>query len=704
MSTGLIVFEIIARMNQLEVDVRTIAREYAIGNREVTTAELLRILKHFEFRARIKKLGLAQLAKKYPTPAIALLKDQSFCLVLKIDSAKKKALVFSPLKKTPEEMSFQELEKIATGELIVLSHKKMTKQLKFSLKWFFDEILNYKPLLAEVLLGSFFIQSLGLVTPLFTQVILDKVIVHRSLTTLHVLAIAFIVMAVFEFLLNIVKNYIFIHTANKIDAKLGAKLVKKLYALPYIFFESRKVGNIIARIRELDSIREFITNKSVTILIDMLFSVVFVAVMLLYSVPLTLVVLVFMTLLAIIYFFMTPPIRARLEEKFQMGAQSNSYLVETVTGIQTVKSLAIEGTMQKKWEDFLGQYILSNFNLANILNNARAVSGLIQKLMTVSILFLGVNAVLLNKLTIGQLIAFNMLSGQLTQPLMRLINIWHELQQAMLSVDRIGDILNHPVEIQTSKAIALPKLGGKLSLEKVAFKYTNHGSKVVEDFNLDIKAGLSVGLVGRSGSGKSTIAKLLQRLYLVTEGMIFVDDIDIRQLNPFWLRTQIGVVLQENYLFSGSIKENISLPFPQAPMEQIVKVAQIAGAHDFISELPEGYETFVGERGSQLSGGQKQRVAIARALLTNPPILIFDEATSALDLESERIIRDNLEKIKHNRTMLIIAHRLSTVAKCDLIVVLDKGKIVEQGSYKELMKKKGLFYFLAQQQEIIDVS
>ena len=701
--TGLIVLEIIMRMNQIEADMRTISREYAIGNREVTPEELLRILKHFEFRAKRKKLKIQEL-HKYNIPAIVILKDHTYALILKTDLEKKNCLLFNPLKKQTEEISFKDFEKLNSDTFLVLSHKKITKQIKFSLKWFFEEILNYKPILAEILLGSFFIQSLGLVTPLFTQVILDKVIVHRSLTTLHVLAVAFIVMAIFEFLLNITKNYIFIHTANKIDAKLGAKLVKKLYTLPYTFFENRKVGNIIARVRELDSIREFITNKSVTILIDLLFSIVFIGVMLLYSVSLTLVVLAFMTILALIYFFMTPPIRARLEEKFQMGAQSNAYLVESVTGMQTVKSLAIEGAMQKKWEDFLGQYILANFNLTNILNNARAVAGIVQKLMTISILFLGVNAVLLNKLTIGQLIAFNMLSGQLAQPLLRLINIWHELQQALLSVDRIGDILNHPIEIQATKAITLPNLKGNIRLEKVAFKYRSDAPYVVRNFGLDIKKGMSIGLVGRSGSGKSTIAKLLQRLYIANDGLISVDDIDIRQLNPFWLRTQIGVVLQDNYLFSGTIKENISLPWPEASMEAIVSAAQIAGAHTFVSELPMGYDTLVGERGSALSGGQKQRVAIARALLTNPPILIFDEATSSLDLESERIIKDNLAKIKHNRTMVIIAHRLSTVVDCDLIVVLDKGEIVEQGSYKELLKQKGIFYNLAQQQEILDAT
>ena len=414
--------------------------------------------------------------------------------------------------------------------------------------------MTYKQVILEVLLGSFIVQLFGLVTPLFTQVILDKVIVHRTLTTLDVLAFGFIAVMIFEVILNISRKYIFVHTASKIDAKLGAKLFKHLFALPFTYFENRKVGNIIARVRELDQIRDFITNKSVSVIIDLFFSVVFVVMMLLYSVKLTLIVLGFVSLIAILYLLVTPELRARLEKKFQMGAQSNSYLVESVTGIQTVKSLAIEGSMQKKWEDYLGNYVKSGFQLSNMGNISGAISGMFQKAMTIAILYIGVKLVIENKLTIGQLIAFQMFANQFTAPILRLVNLWNELQQALLGIDRLGDILNTPVEVQSSKAITLPSVGGNVKFDNVSFKYNMNTPYVINNFSLDIKQGMSIGLVGRSGSGKSTITKLIQRLYIANEGAIYIDGVDIKHMNPAWLRQNIGVVLQENYLFSGQCR------------------------------------------------------------------------------------------------------------------------------------------------------
>ena len=475
---------------------------------------------------------------------------------------------------------------------------------------------------------------------------------------------------------------------------MGAKLFRHLFALPFPYFESRKVGNIIARVRELDQIRDFITNKSVSVIIDVFFSFVFVIMMLFYSVKLTLIVIGFVALIAILYLLVTPELRRRLENKFQMGAQSNSYLVESVTGVQTVKSLAIEGSMQKHWEDYLGNYVKSGFQLSNMGNCSSAIAGTLQRLMTIAILYVGVKLVIENKLTIGQLIAFQMFSNQFTGPILRLVNLWNELQQALLGIDRLGDILNNPIELHSPKAITLPKVNGDIKFDNVSFKYNISTPNVLEDFSLDIKAGTKVGLIGRSGSGKSTITKLIQRLYLINEGAVYIDGIDIRHMNPYWLRQNIGVVLQESYLFSGTIRENISMPVQNAPIEAIIQASKIAGADEFISQLPEGYETVVGERGSTLSGGQRQRIAIARALITNPKILIFDEATSALDYESERVITDNLDKITQNRTTFIIAHRLSTVQKCDIIVALDKGKIVETGTHEELLAKRGYYYSL----------
>ncbi|MCX5805959.1 MAG: type I secretion system permease/ATPase [Proteobacteria bacterium] len=699
MQTALICLELIARINQISVDLRTITREYGITDKELTKEQLLLIAKNLGFRARIKRMPVDELLQKYPSPAMVILKDNTFGVLLKANAESNKTLVFLPEEMAAKPFGPEDLQSISSGEYIVFKHKMISSQAAFGFRWFYNEILHYKNVIGEVLTGSFVIQLFGLVTPLFTQVILDKVIVHRSMTTLDVLAVAFIAVTIFEFLLNASRNYIFIHTANKIDAKLGAKLFKHLFSLPFVYFESRKVGNIVARMRELDNIREFITNKSVSVIVDLCFSLVFVAVMFLYSVKLTLIFSAFIILTAMLYLTVTPELRRRLEYKFQMAAQSNSYLVESITGIQTVKSLALEGSMQRKWEENLGKYVHSSFKLSNMGNIAGAVSGTFQRIMTITVLYLGVKLVIDNRLTIGQLIAFQMFAGQFTGPFLRLVNLWNEFQQALLSVDRIGDILNNAVEVTSGKDITLPRLNGAVRFENVCFRYVPDSPYVLDKISFDIKPGMSVGIVGRSGSGKSTIAKLIERLYLISEGAVYIDDIDIKHLNPVWLRYNTGVVLQDDYLFSGTIRENISISRPDAPMEQIIEAAVIAGAHQFIAKLPQGYDTIVGERGSTLSGGQKQRIAIARALITNPRILIFDEATSSLDYESEKIIQQNIAKIKAGRTMFMVAHRLSTVKDCDIIIALDNGKIVEIDNHDKLMAKNGYYRHLYMQQD-----
>jgi subfamily B ATP-binding cassette protein HlyB/CyaB len=697
-STALICLEVVAKLNQAPLDIRAIIREYGLTEAELSREEMLRIMKGKGFKAKQKKLQLKDISK-YPLPLIFGFAEGGYGVLLKLHSSEEKVLIFSPRTKQAEEKTYAEFEQLVDGPLLVLSPKFINDQIRFGFKWFFAEILRYKRVIAEVLVGSFVVQLFGLFTPLFTQVILDKVVVHHAMSTLDVLGVAFLAVMIFEFLLNLSRNYIFTHTANKIDAKLGAKLFRHLFSLPFTYFESRKVGTIVARLRELDNIRDFITNKSVSVIVDTFFSVVFFAMMLFYSWKLSLMVLGFIALIAVIYVAVTPAFRNRLQHKFEMGAQSNSYLVETITGVQTVKSLAIEGSMQRKWEDHLGSFLKSSFKLNNLSNVSKGLSNLLQRAMTIGILYFGVKQVIGHQLTIGQLIAFQMYSNQLISPILRLVNLWNEFQQTLMAVDRLGDILNHPVEIQSAQAITLPRMEGSVRFENISFRYAPNTPNVLEQISFNVPAGSCIGLVGRSGSGKSTITKLIQRLYIPQEGAIYLDDVDTRHMNPLWLRRHIGVVLQENYLFSGTIRENIALPRPDAPIEMIIQAAQLAGAHDFIKELPEGYDTFVGERGSTLSGGQKQRIAIARALITNPRILILDEATSALDYESERIIRNNLQQIQQGRTVFIIAHRLSTVKDCDCIIAMDRGRIVEMGTHQELMAQRGYYYALTAQQE-----
>lgn len=698
MQSALRSLEIVGALNNVRIDSRAIIRDYAL-NTTPSFEELIRIAKDKGFKAKIKHLNVKNLVS-YPLPCIARDKNGVYFNILKVDTSKNEVLIFKD-KNEPYAIKFEELLNILNPnpKMIVLKHKLLNDRIKFGFGWFYARMLSYKKIVGEILIASFVIQLFGLVTPLFTQVVLDKVLVHHSLSTLNVIAVAFGAVIIFEMLLGLSRNYIFAHTTSKIDARLGAMLFDHLIKLPMIYFENRKVGNIVARVRELDSIREFIANKSVTVLLDMLFSVVFVIMMLLYSVKLTLVALGFVTIIATLYFFATPRLRARLEDKFQMGARSNSYLVESITGISTVKSLAIEGSMQRLWEDFLAKYVKSSFELSNLSNILSGIANALSKLMTLAILYLGVGLVIENKLSVGQLIAFQMFAGQFSAPIMRLVGLWNEFQQALLSVDRLGDILNTPKEQENGNAITLSEIKGSVKFDNVSFKYSPNSPTVLQNFSLEVKPNTSIGIVGRSGSGKSTITRLLQRLYYANEGAIYIDGVDIRHMNPSWLRQNIGVVLQDSYLFSGSVKENIAYAYPSASMDLILQASKVAGADEFISMLPEGYDTLVGERGSSLSGGQKQRIAIARAILTNPRILIFDEATSALDYESEKIISNNLAAIKKNRTVFIVAHRLSTVKECNEIIVLDKGRLIERGDHESLMKQCGYYYFLNKQQE-----
>lgn len=696
---GLICFEVFCRLHQIPVDTRALIRDFALIEDAISPEIWMRIAKHSGFRCKQKKgLSVQTVAERYGLPAVHLDLTEAetrYRVVLKVDEAKEEALCFDPQLGQAVSVPFVEL-----GTDWLLAYPRgLAQSIRFGLEWFFTEIMTYRLVISEVLLGSFIVQLFGLLTPLFTQVILDKVVVHHALMTLDVLGVAFIIITVFEFLLNIARQYIFNHTASKIDVKLGAKLFRHLFSLSFRYFETRKVGDILARVRELETIRSFVTQKAVSVIIDLIFSVVFLVMMALYSIKLTWIVMGVVALIAILYFVMTPVFRKRLEHKFHMAAENNSYLVESLTGVQTVKSLAIEGMMQKKWEDHLGNYVRAGFDLSKLQHITGSMASLFQRLMTLAILYLGVREVLEHRLTIGQLIAFNMFAGQFTGPVLRLVNLWHEVQQVLLGVDRVGDILNQPMEADSSQGITLPSIQGELTFENLQFRYNSQGPLVLDGINLTIPAGTSIGIVGRSGSGKSTLTKLAQRLYLATGGMILLDQVDVRQLNPRWLRYQLGVVLQENYLFSGTIRDNIRLPRPDAPMELVIEAARLAGAHEFITEMQDGYDSIVGERGASLSGGQRQRLAIARALITQPRILILDEATSALDYESERLIRQNLASIQQGRTVLIIAHRLSTVQHCTQIVVLDKGKLVEQGTHDELLALNGLYAYLYQQQQ-----
>jgi subfamily B ATP-binding cassette protein HlyB/CyaB len=562
---------------------------------------------------------------------------------------------------------------------------------KFDFTWFIPAIVKYRKLLGEVLIASFFIQLFALLTPLFFQVVIDKVLVHKAMTTLHVVAIGMLAIVLFETILGGLRHYLFSHTSSRIDVSLGAQLFRHMMRLPIAYFEARRVGETVARVRELETIRQFLTSSTLTIVIDLFFTVVFLVVMFYYSPILTFVVLGTIPLYLGLSIIATPLFRGRLEEKFNRGAENQAFLVESINGMETVKAMAIEPAMQRKWEEQLAGYVKSSFRASNLSNIAGQIAQFMGKLTTIVILWIGAHLVMSGELSIGQLIAFNMLAGRVNGPIMRIVQLWQEFQQAGISLQRLGDLLNAPTEPSYTNRTNLPELKGHIQFDNVTFRYQPDRPEILRQLSLDIEAGKTIGIVGRSGSGKSTLAKLVQRLYVPENGRVLIDGVDLAQIDPVWLRRQIGVVLQENLLFNRSVRDNIALADPGLPMEPIVQAAKLAGAHEFILELPEGYDTVVGEHGASLSGGQRQRIAIARALVTNPRILIFDEATSALDYESESIVQKNLARICQGRSVLIIAHRLSTVRNSDCIYVMDKGEIVESGTHQELLKRNGYY-------------
>ena len=535
------------------------------------------------------------------------------------------------------------------------------------------------------------LQLFALITPLFFQVVMDKVLVHRGFSTLDVIAVGLLVIVSFEVALTALRSYVFAHTTSRIDVELGAALYRHLITLPLAYFQARRVGDSVARVRELENIRSFLTGNAITVLLDLLFSVVFLSVMLHYSPTLTLIVVISIPCYVLLSAGFTPVLRRRLNEKFARGAENQSFLVESVSGIDTLKSMAVEPQMTRQWDKQLAGYVAASFKTTALSTLAGAGVTLIGKLVTVATLWFGARLVIDAELSVGQLIAFNMLAGQVAQPVMRLAQLWTDFQQTGIAVQRLGDILNTPTEIN-SQQLTLPRLQGAIRFDNVQFRYRPDGNPVLRQIDLQIAPGEVIGVVGRSGSGKSTLTRLIQRLYVPEQGRVLIDGIDLSVVDASSLRRQIGVVLQENLLFSRSIRDNIALTDPGAPLEAVMQAAKLAGAHEFILELPEGYDTQVGEHGSGLSGGQRQRIAIARALLTNPRILIFDEATSALDYESERIIQQNMQAISQGRTVVIIAHRLSAVRHANRIIVLDRGQIVEQGSHQELVQHEAGHY------------
>jgi ATP-binding cassette, subfamily B, bacterial HlyB/CyaB len=686
---ALLCLVLIARLHGIAADPDQLAHEHMSEGRPLETSDLLLAARQLGLQAKTVQTRSERLDRT-PLPAIARSRDGAFFVLA--NATHERVLVQDPRVGRPESISLEALEARWSGELLLFSSAASAAgQLRrFDFTWFIPSVVRYRRMLGEVLLVSLALQLFALITPLFFQVVMDKVLVHRGFSTLDVVAVGLTAVIAFEVALTGLRSYVFSHTTSRIDVELGARLFRHLLGLPIPYFQARRVGDSISRIREMETIRSFLTGNALTLVLDLLFSVVFFAVMLQYSVPLTGIVLGSLPCYGALSLIFTPLLRAQLQEKFQRGAENQAFLVETVSGIETIKSMAVEPHWTRRWDGQLAQYIASSFRTGTLATLAQSGITLISKLVSVATMYLGAHLVIDQRLSVGELIAFNMLAGQVAQPVMRLAQLWTDFQQIGISVERLGDILNTPTETAGNKR-SLPPLQGRIAFDRVVFRYRPESEPVLRALDLVIEPGEVVGIVGRSGSGKSTLAKLAQRLYVPEQGRIAVDDIDLTLVEASSLRRQTGVVLQENVLFSRSIRENIALADPGAPLEAVIRCAQLAGAHEFVSQFPEGYDTLVGEHGSSLSGGQRQRIAIARALMSDPRILIFDEATSALDYESERIIQDNMRAICQGRTVLIIAHRLSAVRYANRIIVLDKGQIAEMGSHDALLRQGGFY-------------
>lgn len=663
---------------------------------------LISIASKFKLKGKIRKISVKDI-KSINSPIVVKDNDGNYFITARIID--EKIMVLYPDKRSPEMITIEEFEKEYSGIALLFSKKGIIDaETKFGFKWFIPTIFKFKNQFIQVFIAIFTIQCLGILTPIMTQVVIDKVLVHNSMSTLCALGIGIAVVYIYELVLGIAKNYVFTHTTNRIDVILNYRLFKHLLALPLKYFESRRVGETVARVRELDSIRNFLTGTPLSTIIDLLFIIVYIVILFLYNVPLTFVVLASIPVFAILSAIITPIFKKRLDEKFNAGAESQSFLVETINGVQTIKSFALEERFESEWGDIQAEYVKASYRTSMVSANSNSIAQFIQKIFELLILIFGAVYVMNGSFTVGALVAFRMLSGRVTGPVLRLVQLWQEYQQTSLSVKRIGDIFNSPVEAVSETNLSnLPKIKGKIKFDKVTFRYKLDLPEVIKDMSFCINEGEVIGIVGRSGSGKSTVSKLVQRLYIPESGKITVDDIDISLVNPLWLRSQIGVVLQENYMFSETVSKNIAMNMPNATAEQIIQAAVTAGAHDFITELPNGYDTIIGDKGIGLSGGQKQRIAIARAIISNPRILIFDEATSALDYESESIIQKNINNICKGRTVLIIAHRLSTLKNADKIMVIDNGKLAEYDTHSNLMKHNGIYHLLYQRQQAGEV-
>jgi len=703
--TILTLLELISRHHGLSVSADRVVNDYCIQNLPITTNKVLRIARANGLRAKSVRLNwkkLASLGEAFPV--IARLNTGNSVVVsgFRQEGKETQVVVLDPLATTPGFMFISQanFELRWEGEVILLKRDFSLMDLArpFGLTWFIPELLQQRHALIYVLIAGLALHGIGLITPLFFQIVIDKVLVHNSESTLIILGIGVSLAIMFEMTLTFLRNFLLLFATSKIDIRLATRTFDHLVSLPLHFFETTSVGVVTKHMQQVERIREFFTGKVLSVFMDSWALIIFLPILLLYNVQLTLVVLGFALAIGCSLLVVMPMFRRELENLYQAEGQRQSLLVETIHGMRAVKALALEPGLKQRWGQGSALSVTRQVRVAKISLGATAWVGLLEKMSTVVLVWFGALKVFDGSLSVGELIAIQMLAGRVCAPLVAIVSLINEAQQVMLSVKMLGEVMNRKPEQQLNKNGLRQPLKGEISLEKATFYYPGMSSPALEKIDLHIPPNSLIGIVGRSGSGKSTLLRLLQGLYIAQQGCVRFDGFDIKEMDLSHLRQNIGVVLQDSFIFRGTVRENIAMTFPGADMSDVVRAASLAGADEFIQRLPQGYETFLEENASNLSGGQKQRLAIARALISQPSILIFDEATSALDPESEAIVQTNMAKIAQGRTVILVSHRLTSLVNSDKIYVLDHGKVVAASAHRELLTSCDVYRHLWKQQ------
>ncbi len=707
--TSLKCLALIGRHHGVDISVDRLIHDYSLEETEPNLKRILRMAKDHGFKIKNTRLNWKQLRQMgHAFPAMARLKNGNYVIMVGLrelegedGKVREELAIFDPLADRNDFLFLAraDFERNWDGDVILAKRRfsLLDSQQPFSLRWFVPEVARQWTAFVDVIVAALFIYMLALVVPLFFQIVIDKVLVNKAVNTLHVITIGIGIALLFDAVLNYLRSYLLLHATSKIDVRVATRTFGHMLALPMDYFERITAGVLTKHMQQGSKIREFLTGQLFLTLLDSAALIVFLPILYWYSWKLTLIVLFFSALLALTIGVLLGPYRRRLEALYIAEGDRQAMLVESIHGAQTVKALSMEPTQRKKWDDRSAQAVAMHYRVGKISIAATTISKMLEKFMTVAIVFVGASLVFADEITVGALVAFNMISGRVSGPLVQLVSLVHSYQEAALSVRMLGEVMNRPAEAGLGHGLR-PPIDGHIEFDNVTFQYNATSAPALDGVSLEFPAGQIIGVVGRSGSGKTTVTRLVQGMYPVQSGLIRVDGLDMRELDIAHLRQNIGVVLQENFLFRGTVRENIGMAKSNATFQEIVYAAKLAGADEFVERMPQSYDTMLEENGSNLSGGQKQRLAIARALLTNPRILIFDEATSALDPESEAIIQTNLRKIARGRTVIIVSHRLSTLTGCDAICVLERGRIEKIGNHRALLDESKVYQELWYQQ------